>query len=264
MVAGCSRPAVDRSPSSNPPSPADPAQPRHLIGRRVELVGSGSAPVLRAVLADADAAAQAVISFWGVGQLWHGTGRAVVRAASSTREFTAWGGDAHTATIAATTRQDRVVVMSPALVASAADARRFVLTHELTHARLGVESKAPRWVAEGAAELTAWRSSGLSFADYAPALAAQVRAGRAPQGPPDDNELSSNSSADTLQLSYQQACAFSEFLLLRVGAADFRAYVTAALAGDDTFESRFGGTPSDLIEPFQTRLRTLFGAAASD
>ncbi len=224
---------------------------------RTVVTGSAATSLLDPISADAEKAAGAVIAFWGEGATWRAGGRAHVAAFTDRAGFVAAGGDPNEAGVTATTTEAGTVLLSPALVQAAAPARIFVLTHELTHVRLGVRSAAPRWVAEGAGELTALLPSGLTLAQYAPSLAARVAAGDVPGGPPTDPALAA--SATDLRVAYQQACAYSLFLFTRTGAG-YRRYVPRALAGEGSFRDAFAASQAQLEPAFRQWLIKQFGA----
>lgn len=220
----------------------------------VQVTGSVDSALLTAIQHDAQNAIAAVASFWGADPGWGGGRPAQVRVFTDQAQFVAAGGDPHARSVTSTTTQDGVVLVGPQLARAAPGARVFVLTHELTHLRLGVRSAADRWVAEGAAELTALLGAGMSLATYAPTLAARVRAGQVPERPPADAAL--ESSATDLRGAYQQACAFSRFLLARAGGPTYRGFVEMAMAGgdgttDDAFTSSFGAARASFGPDFR-------------
>lgn len=219
--------------------------------KRVRVDGDVDRALLDAIDAEAQTAARSVIDFWGPGAVWRGGAPARVRVFTDHAGFVAAGGDPNESAVTATTTQDSVVLVAPQLARAASGARVFVLTHELTHVRLGVRSAAQHWVAEGAAELTALDASGMTLSTYAPTLVARVKSGQVPGGPADDGELSA--TASDLRGAYQRACAYSRFLLARSGAAHYRAWVEAALAGATSpdFSGTFGGSQQSLSAAFR-------------
>lgn len=226
---------------------------------RIVLDAQGLPTQLRAAVSrDAEKAASIVTSLWGDQSPWPSAG-AHLRAFADHDAFVAAGGDRNARSVTATTIEDGTVLISPSLLESPSAARVFVLSHEFTHVRLGVRSAAARWVAEGAAELTAWHASGLSFAQYAPTFVRRVRAGDRPYGPPSDAQL--DSDAADLQRAYQHACAYNDFLLTRTDPVGYRRFVVSAVAGgrpfDDLFDATFAATQRALGASFAEHLATL-------
>lgn len=227
----------------------------------VQVHGSFSEAELSAIADAAQTAAGSVVRRWGRTGALAGKGRVIVRAAADEDEFRALGGDA-SRSVAATTTDDAVVLMSPQLCAAKSEAQRFVLTHEITHTVLGVRSVGARWVAEGAAELTAWKASGLSFSRYAPSLADQVRQGRDVGGPPPDADFDSvASTSESLNSAYQRACAYSDLLRSLRGDEHYRRFVHEAMAGRTDATSFYARRPGDLSQQLRSHLRSLVGVS---
>ena len=226
-----------------------PHQPAHSLDLEGELSDSQH----QALRAEMRAAASAVRT------LWEQSPRVQVRATDDQSQFVRWGGDGDP-NVSATTTQAGVVLVGPALLGAQTRARTFVLTHEFTHVLLGVRSRAPRWVAEGAAEYTAFRASELAFVDYAPTLAAQIRSGSEPTAPPADAALAAGSAQ--LQQSYQLACAWADFLVHREGLSDYRHKVRRAISTGRR-EGRLWNPESTAHSGFLAHLRRLCGWEAA-
>ena len=161
--------------------------------------------------------------------------------------------------LAASTTATGDVVLGPAVLRDLTpQGQRVVLAHELTHVVLRQTSRTglPRWVVEGSAEYTAYRFAGLSLAAACPTLAADVRAGRLPAGPPTDATFSGSQ-----QRAYQEAHAYMSFLVTRYGVRDWTRFVVATSAGrDDAFGESFGGaTPAKLRTAYAVFLHVALG-----
>lgn len=176
-------------------------------------------------------------------------GEVLVPATSA--QFTAGGGDGATG-VAATTRSDGTVVLSPQVwTGTSAAGRVVVLAHEFTHVALHSQTSASaRWLVEGPPEWTAYRDTGLELAQIAPRVAAIVRAGGALAGPPADAQFDG-----PLQSAYQSAFTWCSFLADRFGTDAFSDFVVAftnqpasRLAGG--FEARFGVQIAALRVPY--------------
>ena len=251
--------------SQAPPTPRDSDSGEPWVGARtvrdgwIVVRGTVTADRLEAVAGYARTAVARVRAVWGASVL---SGRVVIEVPKDEAEFRARGGSAEAgAQIAATTTADGRVVLAPALfTAVTAQGRVAVLTHELTHVALhqsGLTGVA-HWIIEGSAEFTAYRASGLTLAQLAPAVATAVRAGRAPTGPPADADFTARPAA-----AYQEAFVWCRFLVHRFGRAGFVRFVRAAderRAG--AFATSFGVGPGALRAPYTQFLRTRLGSTA--
>lgn len=96
-------------------------------------------------------------------------------------------------------------------------ALRVVLQHEITHiaARADTVDGAPMWMLEGFADYVGYRGSRIEPAEIAPELAKQVHRGKAPTRLPQDRDF--QSSGRRLDLAYQQAWSWVDFLVGRLG-----------------------------------------------
>ena len=161
--------------------------------------------------------------------------------------------------MAATTTPAGRVVLAPALFSEVTgQGVLVVLTHELTHVALHQDgaSALARWVVEGAAEFTAYRPTALTLTQLTPQLAAAVRAGRTPSGPPTDARFRSDPQA-----AYQEAYAWCAFLVHRFGISAFTAFVRSAHTGRDAeFTVSFGTSITSLEQPFRVFLRAQIAA----
>lgn len=113
------------------------------------------------------------------------------------------------------TARGQRVVFNPATIGQlTALSRRVVLRHELTHvaARAVTAPQAPIWLAEGFADYSGYRGSGVSLADGAPAVAALVRTAGPPDSLPTDAQFAAGSAPAHVELAYQLAWTFSVFL----------------------------------------------------
>lgn len=155
------------------------------------------------------------------------------------------------------------VVLSPRLWERTSEAgRQVVLTHELTHLALRHQQRRdlPLWLVEGAAEVTAYRPTGLPAARVAPSVTAAVAAGRPPSGPPVDAQLDPARTAD-LVAGYAAAWSWCDFLLRRSGPAGFTAFVRAAGRDPAGVTGRlsarwFGAPVGDLAPAYRAFLRS--------
>lgn len=269
VCVGCSAPAADTA--SRTSSAASRSTKASIASRSTsashtvhngQLVVSGSAPEarLRTVARDAGTAVDRVRKVWGSSVL---AGPVHIEVPADEAGFRAQGGMAEPgAQIAATTTAAGRVVLAPALFAQVTgEGVVVVLTHELTHVALhqGGDPDIPRWVVEGAAEFTAYRATGLALPRLAPQLAAAVRAGRAPTGPPSNVRFRS-----APQAAYQEAFAWCAFLVDRFGTARFTHFVRSGHTGQQGgFAAAFGTSIDSLRQPFQEFLRTSVAAGST-
>ncbi|RNI24409.1 hypothetical protein [Flexivirga caeni] len=254
LLGGCSRRADAARPTSSAASTAGQAWPGARTLHSGNLLVEGTAPQerLQAVLAAAPTAIARVRRIWGESVL---RGRVVIDVPGDDASFRARGGSVEGGTqIAATTTPDGRVVLAPVLFTEVTPAGRVVvLTHELTHLALhqaGLTGVA-RWIIEGSAEFTAYRSSGLPLAQLAPSVASAVRAGRPPAGPPGDAVFAADPAA-----AYQQAYAWCRFLAGRFGIPRFVSFVRTADAHRPVaFTTTFGVAAATLRTPYADYLR---------
>lgn len=86
------------------------------------------------------------------------------------------------------------------------------------------------WLAEGFADYSGYRNSGVSLADGAPAVAALVRAAGPPDSLPTDAQFAAGASPAHVELAYQLAWTFSVFLATVKGEPVLRAVYLAVAA----------------------------------
>lgn len=269
VIVGCSPPvaspgstsALSRSRSASPPTGASPPGASRTV-RAGHLVVSGSASEtrLRIVARDARVAVGRVRSVWGSSVL---TGAIQLEVPADEAGFRALGGSVEPGgQVAATTTAAGRVVLAPALFTQVtAEGVVVVLTHELTHVALhqAGDTDTARWVVEGAAEFTAYRPTGFALRRLAPQLAAAVRAGHTPAGPPTDARFRS-----APQAAYQQAYVWCAFLVHRFGVDRFTGFVRSAHTGREAaFADAFGTSIASLQQPFQAFVRTRVATAGT-
>ncbi|NNG39831.1 hypothetical protein HJ588_11165 [Flexivirga sp. ID2601S] len=257
-VAGCS--------SGTGPAPGDggstpTASSRSVRAAGLVVTGTATDGRLQTVARDAEQAIRQVRAMWG-SQVLRDTVRIEVPADEAGFRSRGGGGGTgrESGQIAATTTTDGRVVLSPRLFdAVTAQGIEVVLTHELTHVALGQATLTgvPRWVLEGSAEVTAFGPTGLGLTEAAPTLAAQVRAGNVPAGPPADAAFEAGPEA-----AYQGAYAWCRFLFDRYGGATFTRFVRAADAGQrDAFQQAFGVQAASLGAAYRQFLRDAIDGA---
>ncbi|NHN55946.1 hypothetical protein G9U51_09180 [Calidifontibacter sp. DB0510] len=220
------------------------------------VTGAQPAARLAEVLADATTARQRVRAFWGI----TANPAITVLVPRTVEQFQAAGGNGDGSSVAATALDGGRVVLSPQLFERVdRPGRLVVLTHELTHVLLGQTGlrDVPDWVVEGSAEVTAYDGTRLPFARIAPDLAARVRQGRLPSGPPADAAF----AAANPQPAYGEAWAWCGFLVTRFGRAAFTGFVRAvdgagtASGTTAAFRRAFGAEPAGLTGAYQAYLR---------
>lgn len=259
LAAGCSSSGDHADPTSSSAG-AHTSATVSGTARGIRVVVSGDVPDarLREVLRDAQTAGRRVRQVWGRSVL---TGTTRIDVPADEEGFRRHGGSVEPgAQIAATTTADDRVVLAPSLFTDVtSQGRVVVLTHELTHVALHQAASVDirRWVVEGAAEFTAYRATRLGLARLAPQLAAAVRAGRVPAGPPSDARFRS-----APQAAYQEAYAWCAFLVDRFGLERFTDFVRSAAptAGADDFAATFGASVASQRGPFGAFLRARVGA----
>lgn len=158
----------------------------------------------------------------------------VVWAPTTQAQFVAWGGSAaESGSVAAAARSDGSVILDPRLSSEVtATGMSVVLAHEFSHVLLhqATDSVSPRWLVEGSAVWAAFRLTGRDIAQLCPRIAAQVKAGAVPDGPPPDTgfEVASApgaSTTDSLENAYESAFCWCSFLISVIGVARWRQLV---------------------------------------
>ncbi len=125
---------------------------------------------------------------------------------------------------------DRVTVNAQAYGELGALGRRVVLTHETVHVatRSATPAGTPLWLSEGFADWVAYRGSGRSPAQAAPALARAVRRGEVPAALPGGGAFAFGGDADALAASYEGAWLACLMMAERWGAQAPAAFYAAA------------------------------------
>lgn len=181
--------------------------------------------------------------------------RVRLTAPATTAEFTELTGSTSDE-VPALTRPDGRVVIHPDLWGrTSAPGRQVVLTHEVTHVALGQGGwpHVPRWVVEGSAEFTAYRSTDLAPERIAPSVARRVRAGDGPTGPPSDSQMAGSHG-------YGLAWAWCQYLVSRRSQTAFVRFVrragrSATEAGTQrAFRATYGLDPDALTAGYSTWL----------
>ncbi len=223
-----------------------PATPITVSGTGLTISATGVAkPVLTATLAEAQ-----VARGW-VQRTWPGQLRAFptlrVQVAADDADFTRLRGSTPpTADVAATTTSDGRVVLAPAARSRLTSrGTQVVLAHEFTHAVLRQTSRTgvPRWIIEGSAEFSAYRYAGASLRAACPDLVSERRQDdTGPSVPPTDGAFVGATGA----VAYQQAHAYSAFLVHRYGLSAWQRFVLAVGAGSDVDQAlrMLTGSPS--------------------
>ncbi|GAB3584791.1 M48 family metalloprotease [Calidifontibacter terrae] len=255
-IGGCGS-ADRRGAAGNAPGWTDIAR------SSVRVTGDLAAAEMASVADAAERACSTVRTLWGPGSLWAAGGRAQVVAVATHDQFVRLGGGS-SEQVAATTRPDRVVLISlPALKTLTPAGVQAVLAHELTHSRLGLPADSPRWLLEGSAEFSAWRGSGLTLPAYAPSLLARVRTGQAPTGPPADSEFAA--TGGSFRAAYQDALAWCAFLQSRGGLPRLVTEIEASIAAHGGAAARMRtayGSDASLARPFDAWLQKVTRVAA--
>lgn len=226
-------------------------------GIEITLRGGDAAQQARARKATVEAARR-------VGRVWgRPPAKVTVIVTRTEREFVA-GGGAHAAQVPAVTVGGRIVLAPQIWRRTTAQGLRTVVTHELTHVRWPVPRgvQVPLWVGEGVAELTAYWGDALTADRIAPGLAAQVRAGRGPTGPPPDSALDPRGNAD-IAAGYEQAWAWCRFLVATRGWPAFRSFVGQvhtpdAPRSDEVFRRVYGTGPAVMAADYRRWLVASF------
>ncbi|MER5308910.1 hypothetical protein ABT034_14085 [Streptomyces sp. NPDC002773] len=248
-----------------------------VTGRSSLVLGVGqSTERLREIAAAADRAVPAV------GDAWHGdwAGRVVVLVPASVEAMgRLLGGPAasYRGIAAVTTGEtgggprapaDRVIVNPEAYAVLGAFGRQLVLTHEATHVatRAQTTGATPIWLSEGFADWVAYRGTGRTPAQAAPALRRAVRAGELPARLPEDPEFGFGGDAEALARAYEGGWLACELIADRWGEeklTDFYRTVGAHPgrpgAVEKALQEVLGTTPEDFTADWRDHLRELLG-----
>ncbi|MEV7614683.1 hypothetical protein [Streptomyces sp. NPDC089799] len=216
-------------------------------GRYALVLGTGPRERLTGIAAAADAAVPAVAAAWpsgppgtSGGTPW--SGRAVLLVPGSADRMAALLGSApgaYRGMAAVTTGRvgaspapaDRVVVNPDAYAELGEEGRRIVLTHEITHVatRPVTSASTPMWLSEGLADWVAYRGSGRTPPDIAPATARAVRTGRVPAALPANGAFAFGGDQEALSRAYEESWLACRTIAARWGEqALLRLYTAAA------------------------------------
>lgn len=180
------------------------------------------------IAAEADKAVPAVSAAWP----GHWAGRVVVLVPGSLDAMAALLGrpaDEYRGLGAVTTGRtgagpapaDRVVVNPEGYGQLTAEGRQVILTHETTHVatRAATTSRTPLWLSEGFADWAAYRDSGRTPAEAAPALARAVRRGDLPAALPGPSAFAFGGDPDALARAYEGSWLACRLIARRWGEA---------------------------------------------
>lgn len=191
---------------------------------------------LRAYAADADRAVPAVSRVWG--SAW--PRRVVLEVPASLdrmAELLNASPAAYEGIAAVTTAElggrtpvpaDRIVVNPEGFAELSVLGRQVVLTHETTHVatRAVTGPRTPLWLSEGAADWTAYRTTGRTPRQVAPELARDVAAGRVPQALPTDADFGTRAAG--LAQAYEGAWLACRLIAANWGTERLTALYRAA------------------------------------
>ncbi|WP_371615516.1 hypothetical protein [Streptomyces sp. NBC_00454] len=177
------------------------------------LGGDGQSPeALAAIAAEADEAVPAASAAWP--RPW--AGRVVVLVPGSleamaallgrpVEEYRGLGAVTTGSTGAGPAPADRVVVNPEGYGQLSAEGRQVILTHETTHVatRAATTAKTPLWLSEGFADWAAYRGSGRSAAEAAPATGRAVRRGDLPAELPGNAAFAFGGDGEALARAYE-------------------------------------------------------------
>lgn len=234
------------------------------------LGGAGQSPEsLSAVAAEADEAVPVVSAAWP--GPW--AGRVVVLVPGSLDAMAALLGrpvDEYRGLGAVTTGRtgtgpapaDRVVVNPEGYGQLTAEGRQVILTHETTHVatRSVTTAKTPLWLSEGFADWAAYRGTGRTAAEAAPALGRAVRQGDLPGVLPGNGAFAFGGDAEALARAYEGSWLVCRLIARKWGDAALvslygkagRASLPAAL------EETLGTDTAGLTRAWQQELRQEF------
>ncbi|MFE2284990.1 hypothetical protein ACFXDJ_12555 [Streptomyces sp. NPDC059443] len=157
---------------------------------------------------------------------------------------------------------DRVVINPEGYGQLSAEGRQVILTHETTHVatRAATTAKTPLWLSEGFADWAAYRGSGRSAAEVAPATGRAVRRGDLPAGLPDDAAFAFGGDAEALARAYEGSWLACRLIASRWGeAALVSLYETAGRESLPSATAETLGTdPAGLTRAWQEELRREF------
>ncbi|MFH8888841.1 hypothetical protein [Streptomyces sp. NPDC017949] len=253
----------------------DQGEPLVARGAHTLVLGVGQSPrTLSDIAAEADRAVPAVSSAWP--GKW--AGRVVVLVPGTLDAMAALLGrpaDAYRGLGAVTTGRtgtgpapaDRVVVNPEGYAQLSDRGRRILLTHETTHVatRAATTARTPLWLSEGFADWVAYRDTGLSPAEAAPALGRAVRSGEVPAELPPDEAFSFGGDPEAQARAYEGAWLACRLVADKWGGAALTALYERA--GREPLPTAtvetVGGDPAGLTTAWQAALRTELGRDAA-
>lgn len=222
--------ATDRPAPGAPPQLWDQGPVTVRRGAHALVLGGAgqSSGSLSEIAAEADKAVPVASAAWP--RPW--AGRVVVLVPGSLDEMAALLGrpaDEYRGLGAVTTGQtgagpapaDRVVVNPEGYGQLTAEGRQVILTHETTHVatRAATTAKTPLWLSEGFADWAAYRDSGRTPVEAAPALARAVRLGDLPAALPEAGAFAFGGDADALARAYEGSWLVCRLIARRWGDA---------------------------------------------
>ncbi|MEW2633489.1 hypothetical protein AB0903_17975 [Streptomyces sp. NPDC048389] len=121
---------------------------------------------------------------------------------------------------------DRVVVNPEAYGLLGDFGQAVVLTHETTHVatRAHTTAATPMWLSEGFADWVAYRGTGRTAAEAAPAMQEAVRTGDVPAGLPGDRDFAFGGDQDTIARAYESGRLACELIAERWGEEKLTAF----------------------------------------
>ncbi|MFJ6936032.1 hypothetical protein [Streptomyces sp. NPDC101132] len=161
---------------------------------------------------------------------------------------------------------DRVTVNPGAYGQLGALGRQVVLTHETVHVatRGATTSHTPLWLSEGFADWVAYRDTGRTPAQVAPALARAVRAGNAPAGLPEAGEFSFAGDGERLARAYESAWLANRMIEQHWGRDKLIAfYEAAATSPQSAFANVLGTDEQAFTADWREYVREQLGGGGS-
>ncbi|GII76065.1 hypothetical protein Sru01_10470 [Sphaerisporangium rufum] len=203
---------------------------RVVRGRWAVVVGGrGAAPATLADLARrADRASRATVAILGLA----GPPRPLVLVPDTTAQAATLAAPAAVSGLAALAATDRMIIEPESFARLTPTGRDVVLAHELTHLVTGAaaDGRTPKWLVEGFADYVGHRDAGLPVPVAAAELAADVRAGRAPDGLPLPGDFAAG--APRLAQAYQEAWLACRYVAGRFGERTLVTLYRESMRGD--------------------------------
>ncbi|MFF6997163.1 hypothetical protein ACFY93_19705 [Streptomyces sp. NPDC008313] len=124
---------------------------------------------------------------------------------------------------------DRIIVNPEAYGVLGDVGRQVVLSHETTHVatRAHTTPATPLWLSEGYADWVGYRGTGRTAGQAAPELEEAVRAGRVPDGLPDDDDFGFAGDAGRLARAYEGGWLACRMIADRWGETPLNAFYRA-------------------------------------